>query len=111
MKHRKAKTGISFGHYLLGTALVLSPILVPWAANATKDRLFAVNDPNAVTVTMVSPTEGSTVSGTIQLACTAGSTAGPIKRVEFYVDQTNLIAIVDGNNRPIPLPPKAVTVR
>lgn len=46
-----------------------------------------------VTVEWVSPTNGSTVSGTIMLGVRASSLAAPIQRVEFYRDGA-LIATV-----------------
>jgi hypothetical protein len=44
------------------------------------------NDPTAVTCTLLAPTNGSTVSGVINLQATASSTMGPIVKVEFYRD-------------------------
>lgn len=41
---------------------------------------------NGVTVELVSPAPGSVVSNTITLTANASSLAGPIQRVEFYVD-------------------------
>lgn len=41
---------------------------------------------NPTTVTLLSPVAGSTVSNTITLSATASSSAAPISRVEFYMD-------------------------
>lgn len=46
-----------------------------------------------VSVEWVTPTNGSTVSGTIQLTVRSSSSAAPIQRVEFYRDGV-LIATV-----------------
>lgn len=48
--------------------------------------LTSSSTPSPVTVTMLSPVAGSTVSNTITLSADASSLAGPIMRVEFYVD-------------------------
>ena len=41
---------------------------------------------NGVTVELISPVAGATVGGNITLYANASSLAGPITRVEFYVD-------------------------
>ena len=48
---------------------------------------------NPVTVTLDTPTNGATISGTITLQSHASSTMGPIVRVEWYMDN-QLIAVV-----------------
>lgn len=92
--------------------LVLAAIALPWTWDlaAVVVKKFTVNNPTAVTVNMVSPISGSTVSGVIQLSALASSTAGPISRVEFYCD-SKLIAIVNSNNVPIPLPPTSFNAK
>lgn len=59
-----------------------------------------------VTVEWVTPTNGSVVSGTIQLTVRASSSAAPIQRVEFYRDgvliatvTNTMLANVPGNLR------------
>lgn len=59
-----------------------------------------------VTVEWVTPTNGSTVSGTIMLGVRASSLAAPIQRVEFYRDgiligvvTNTMLANVPGNLR------------
>lgn len=41
---------------------------------------------NGITLELLSPIAGSTVSNTITLSANASSLAGPITKVEFYVD-------------------------
>jgi hypothetical protein len=47
---------------------------------------MAIGVSNPVSVSLVSPIDGSTVSNTVTLTANASSTMGPIVRVEFYVD-------------------------
>lgn len=47
---------------------------------------LSAQNTSPVTVQLVSPGAGSTVSGIVQLTATASSSAGPISKVEFYVD-------------------------
>ncbi len=47
-----------------------------------------------VSVTLLSPTNGATVSGIIPITVSASSTAAPLKRIEYWRDVTNLIATI-----------------
>lgn len=57
-----------------------------------------------VTVEMVSPTNGSTVSGTITVSCRASSVIAPITKVEFYRDGVLFATVYP------PLPPTNVHI-
>lgn len=59
----------------------------------------AAQGPGPVSVTLNSPADGSTVSGTITLSASASSLAGPIVKVEFYRDGI-LIATAYRSNYP-----------
>lgn len=59
----------------------------------------AAQGPGPVSVTLNSPINGSTVSGTIMLNASASSLAGPIVKVEFYRDGV-LFATVYRTNQP-----------
>jgi len=66
---------------------------------------FSATD-NPVSVELLTPVNGSTVSGVIELTATASSTAGPITKVEFYRDG---ILIGTAYNY-LPAPPGGVKV-
>ena len=60
---------------------------------------------NPVSVSLTAPTNGSTVSGTVTLTATAGSTMGPITRVEYIMDPgTPTQQVVAVWTDPIPRP-------
>lgn len=57
-------------------------VLLPYSVIAP----FATTTSNPVSVTWLSPVAGSTISNVITLSASAVSLAGPIHRVEYYVD-------------------------
>lgn len=62
-----------------------------------------------VSVTLLSPASGSIVSNTIALSAAATSSAAPIARVEFYVDD-KLVGVVGSNNAPVVIAPSGLRV-
>jgi len=58
---------------------------------------------NPVTVTLLQPANGATVSGPVALSAAASSTMGPIVKVEFYRDGV-LIGTVTNPHTAIPAP-------
>lgn len=93
---------------LIAAAVLALALFRPGALRNLHPPMFAQGSP--ITLTLDSPASGSVISNTITLRATAGSTAGSITRVNFYVDG-RLIGAVDGNNNPIPLPPTGFQVR
>lgn len=60
------------------------------------------SDTNAVSITMLSPTNGQFVSGTIPITITASSTAAPIDHIDIFRDGS-LIATLHPPKPPTPL--------
>ena len=95
---------------LLATAIVLivAGLVLPSLLDSTAQPV--TNGP--VTVELLTPVAGSTVSNTITLTARASSTAAPITKVEFW-DVFNgvhtLIATVT-NFESVPAPPKGLRV-
>lgn len=93
------------GHpFLLIVAITVASFVACYALQKALDSSFTL--PNPVTVQMLSPTQGSTISNTIQLSCVATSTVAPITKVEFYMDG-RLIGTVSNLN-PKPFPPSGL---
>lgn len=83
----------------LAPILAAMTFLLPYGLVAP----FATTPSNPVSVELLSPVAGSTVSNVITLSANATSLAGPIARVEFYVtDNTTGIKTLIGivTNRP-----------
>jgi len=83
-----------------------------WAAtsfvatdNSLSGMTVAASD-SPVSVTMLTPVNGSTVSGVIELTATASSTAGPITHVDFYRDGV----FIGRAYNYLPAPPSGVKV-
>ena len=55
---------------------------------------------NPLSITLNSPTDGSTVSGTITLSATPVNTMGPISRVEYYIDGKLFATVTNPAPRP-----------
>ena len=81
-----------------------------WAATsfvATDNSLSGMTVATSpVSVTMLTPVNGSTVSGVIELTATASSTAGPITHVDFYRDGV----LIGTAYNYLPAPPSGVKV-
>lgn len=88
--------------------ILMAAMLVPWIWKPLLKSVKA-QAPSPVTITLLTPTNGSTISGLIQLGAAASSTAGKIARVEFYVDG-KLVGIVNSNNQNMLFPPGNVSV-
>jgi hypothetical protein len=58
--------------------------------------------PNPVTTQLLFPIQGSTISNTITLSCTATSTVAPITKVEFYMDGQLIGTVSNANLKPFP---------
>jgi hypothetical protein len=71
--------------FVRNLSLIVGAVLLPWSGQLvsafTKQKLA-----NPVSVQMLSPLAGSTVSNTITLSASASSSAAPIWKVEFYMD-------------------------
>ncbi len=97
MKHKKTTVK---GHPFL--AIIAFTVASCVACYALQLALGPAVLPNPVTVEMLTPVNGSTVSGTITLSCTATSTVAPITRVEFYVDGQLVGTVTNTTQKPTP---------
>lgn len=109
MKSKKLKhSGHPFITLLLFTVGAFAAAVVLASNDEQRDRetaawftrIFKLGNSTAVTVNMTSPSNGSTVSNTIQLTATAVSTSAPIHHVEFYVDGVLFQTVTNQNIRP-----------
>ncbi len=98
MKHKKT-TPVKGHPFLIILAFTIASGV---ACYALQLALGPTVLPNPVTVEMLSPTQGSTVSGVITLSSTATSTVAPITRVEFYVDGVLVGTKTNTTQKPAP---------
>lgn len=83
--------------FLMITAVTVAAMLLAWFALAAISGNDAINP---VTVQMLTPIPNSTVSNTITLTVDASSLAGPIARVDFFVDGAKFDSVTNLETRP-----------
>lgn len=95
-----------------GTVMLLGGVILGGVGLVLPTFIDSLGQPGGtspVTVEVLYPKNGATISNTVPFEVNASSLAGPIVRVEYYVDG-KLFAVTGSNGAPIPMPPTGVRV-